>query len=1039
MNSKQRKEALATLLARYIQFKSEGRLDLTSEETIRTWLNELLSIFGWDVQDTSQVLQEKTLTKSEKEKLKEIGSSSTRPDYTFKVGKQKLTFLDAKDISVDLSSDNTAAFQIKSYGWSILAPCAFISNFEQFAIYDTGYVPHREQPASFGRIFLSIDEYLEHFDILESHLLKDGILAGKLTEIYASSEVEGVKKQSPDLAFAKYLSKFRLELANEIVKSNPGKFSTDAPLLSYVVQIIINRILFIRVCEARKLEEEGLLLHFQSKGFWETFKNSSYFDFYDHYDGPLFDRIDEIHQLTLADDIFSEFLAFLYYPSPYRFDVIPTKLLSDVYEIFLSKKLLINGAIVEDALKPEYSKSKGAVSTPQFIVEDIIKRTLSEETILQNGIKSLLNTKSIDIACGSGVFLIGLFEYFEQLIIQYQISYPDIKFNTFFADTGGNLVLTLKGKQALIHHCIYGVDIDPEAVEVAKMSLALKIIDNEDYTYASEQIGLFGKQILNGVGSNIRCGNSLVDSLVLTQYPDLLEDDDQLFLTRPFDWEEEFDEVYKAKGGFDYIVGNPPYVEVKHFNVEMPYMHAFIKDTYQTGNNGKIDLAVPFIERSLKILNPQGYLGFIVQKRFFKTDYGSKIRELISSGSHVSCIIDYATQDIFKGRMTYVATLILSKEAKETFCYHLADNEIEYLPAHIRDLPKAEEDAAAFFTFPSSTITANPWSFDDAELLQIKLDLSSLGTFGQIANVKVGLQALKNEAYHIQVDSIEKGIISGSTHWAFNIKVEEAACRPLMCNVQFYPFRPDTTATYVIFPYDIIDGKKKEIPFSEFRERFPLAGAYLLSQKARLEGSAENGGVETMPVKNPGSFSSDYWHIYTRANNIEHTYPKVMIPMTALDTFATVTFSDGLYCDNANMFFVQLSDITEENLFAIAGIVNTTAFSVLGRSIANPQSNGYFKFNKQFLEPIPFPVERFQKEKELVSKIAAISQTIQLRQDQYQVSPLKRSTLVPVLRKLWAELDELVYELYDLSETQKAFFNNRGRNINRIDFLNNWM
>src|SRR5690606_8159200 len=107
----------------------------------------------------------------------------------------------------------------------------------------------------------------------------------------------------------------------------------------------------------------------------------------------------------------------------------------------------------------------------------------------------------------------------------------------------------------------------------------------------------------------------------------------------------------------------PPYVEVKHFNVEMPYMHAFIKDTYQTGNNGKIDLAVPFIERSLKILNPKGYLGFIVQKRFFKTNYGSKIRELISSGSHVSCIIDLATQDIFKGRMTYVSTVILSKEA----------------------------------------------------------------------------------------------------------------------------------------------------------------------------------------------------------------------------------------------------------------------------------------------------------------------------------------------------------------------------------------
>ena len=130
---------MTALVAEYTAFKNAGRLDLTSEETIRTWLNQLLEIFGWDVIDTSQVLQEKVLSKSEKEKLKEIGSQNTRPDYTFRIAKRKLSFLDAKDISVKIFNDAEAAFQIKSYGWSILAPCAFISNFEEFAIYDCTY------------------------------------------------------------------------------------------------------------------------------------------------------------------------------------------------------------------------------------------------------------------------------------------------------------------------------------------------------------------------------------------------------------------------------------------------------------------------------------------------------------------------------------------------------------------------------------------------------------------------------------------------------------------------------------------------------------------------------------------------------------------------------------------------------------------------------------------------------------------------------------------------------------------------------------
>ena len=111
------------------------------------------------------------------------------------------------------------------------------------------------------------------------------------------------------------------------------------------------------------------------------------------------------------------------------------------------------------------------------------------------------------------------------------------------------------------------MDIDPEAVEVAKMALALKIVDNEEQEEYSTQIGLFGEQILNGVGNNIKCGNSLVDSSAFELYPELLEDEEGLFSTKVFDWNAEntFQNIFNTQEGFDFVIGNPPYVEIKHF------------------------------------------------------------------------------------------------------------------------------------------------------------------------------------------------------------------------------------------------------------------------------------------------------------------------------------------------------------------------------------------------------------------------------------------------------------------------------------------
>ncbi|MFK7904725.1 MAG: N-6 DNA methylase [Chitinophagales bacterium] len=1034
MTSKERKYKLQALVDEYHRFKKEGKLDLTSEETIRTWLNQLLGIFGWDVRDTSQILQEKALSASEKKRLKNIDSTNTRPDYTFKVAKQKLTFLDAKDLSINLETDKKAAFQIKSYGWSIAAPCAFISNFEQFVIYDCTYLPTKDQDANFGRLLLSIDEYIAHFEILENHLLKDNTYKGKLNELYGNKSLKGVQQVSPDFAFAALLSNFRLVLAKEIYQRNSLLIRDNSEILSYVVQVIINRVLFIRVCEARKLEERELLLRFRKEGFWQKFKASSYFGFYEHYDGPLFDRIEILQNLQISDKVFDRLLKYLYYPSPYRFDVIPAKLLSDIYEIFLSRKIQIEGGEVKDALKSEYSKTKGAISTPQYIVADIIRRTLKKNTFFSRGISHLLETKVLDIACGSGVFVIEVYDYLEELLKELYQAKPDKRYAHLFVRNKQELMLNVLGKKAILDNCIYGIDIDSEAVEVAKMSLALKVIDNADYPQMSEPIGLLGSKILEGIGNNIQCGNSLVDSSILEQYPSLLENEEELMKTNPFDWDsqEGFGAIFETKGGFDYIIGNPPYVEVKNYNEELPYMHHFIKRNFLSSKNGKIDLAIPFIERGISLLNKTGRLGFIVQKRFFKTNYGKKIREIISDKCLISSIVDFETTKIFKSRITYVSILILDNTSPETFYYKLFPQPTTALAAELRVTKIPEIDANGYYALPAASLSKAPWGFDDPYLISLRTKLAELGTLGEVAKVKVGIQALWDTAYHIEVIDIQNGILTGKSHLEDSFTIEVAACRPLICNKRFYTYRSDKTDTYVIFPYQIINGVASKILFNDFTQKFPLAAAYLNRNKAKIQSN-----VETLSTKFPDKYSDEYWHLFTREQNHSATYPKIPIPMTALDTFAMITHSSNHYCDNANVNFLALENPSKINLYAFSAVINSSIFSVLARSIANPQTNGYFKFNKQFLEPIPFPIEAFSSNEQLQSELAQIVQSIEQKQESYLLSAfLQKKIMGRILQNLWKQLDKKVAELYGLTAKEMQFFEQRGRNVNRVEFLN---
>ncbi|MCR4837249.1 MAG: N-6 DNA methylase [Bacteroidaceae bacterium] len=993
-------DELSSLVKRYQEAKDKGQLQDASEATMRAWIDELLSLFGWDVQNTQQVLTEHTLNRTERARLNEIGSTNTRPDYTLVNGRVKLAFVDAKSLDVNIENDKSVAFQIRSYGWSIGASFSVVTNFEQLAIYDCSVMPDVDDDASFARPYLlKYDQYVEKAETLEAFLDRGNVISGHTIFVHG-------KGNALDEKFSAMLGEVRKALAKAILLHNSIRSTVT---LSYYVQTIINRVLFIRVCESRDLEQEGLLKQFASQGFWDAFKASSYAEFYDRYDGPMFRRIQPLQSLLIDNDVFECFLKNLYYPSPYRFDVIPLKTLSDIYDLFLGYELIVDDGNVTDALRSEFQKSNGAVTTPEHIVNRVIDCTISDTTLRNLSISELLDLKIADIACGSGVFLIGAFE---QLVkeVERRINLGEEITPEYVVHIDNRCVLTLEGRRMIMNRCIYGVDINPEAVEVAKMSLSLKLIDNylpSDFG----AVGILGSQILKGVGENIRCGNSLVGEDIQIFAPSILENAIQLQATNAFDWQTAFPEVFE-KGGFDYVVGNPPYVEVKNYNVSLPYMAAYIKRMYRSSRSGKIDLAVPFIEKGVSLLNVHGRLGYIVQKRFFKAEYGKGIRKLLTSRRLLNGIYDYEETNLFANRITYVAILVCDRQPSNFVWY-------------------ANSARNGHRLLPTNAFSELPWSFEISALSELRLRLSeTLGTLGEVCHVKVGVQTLWNDAYQIKVNRIANGIIYGRSVIDDDVVVEQAACRPLLCNEHFSPLTKRDYTTYAIFPYAVTDeGDVTELTIADYTARYPLAGAYLERHKQQI---CET--VETLPVLNGNYNMTEHWHLFTRANNHGAVYQKLCVPMTAQYPQASVVLDEHIYCDNANMFFIQLHNIDETHLYALAAIINSTIFNTFARSIANPQQGGYYKFNKQFLDPVPVPRDALLGNDRRIARLASIARRIEQTNEQLRNAVGgQTSGLLSALRTLWSELDQICDRLYGLSRTDRALI----YQITRTDRISN--
>lgn len=993
------KEELRELIAKYQQYKADKKSVELSEEETRSWINRLLEIFGWDVLNTQQIKQEKIVDEEQKTKLAEIDSTHTKPDYSLVNGNTVKAYLDAKKIDVDIFKSKEAAFQVRSYGWSADLPCSFLTNFEQFVIFDCRFAPKKSDPATTGAIQISMDEYIGQFDQLENHLNRVLVYHNNLKKLYDTTNTEGT--HTVDELFNKLLSEFRLQLANNMYQNNKTSLSEDE--LNYYVQIILDRIIFIRVCESKGLEKEGLLLDFLKKGFWNAFKTSCYAEFYNHYDGAMFEKDvnNKFPSIALDDEIFADFVKQLYYPYPYKFNAIPTKVIAKVYEDFLAYSLSIKNDSVVSCLKEEYVKTNGAIPTHEFIADAICKQTLSSVNI--NSPEDIFALRILDPCCGSGVFLVSAYEYLSNRL-------RDIttKTNRWCIVDGDNKYLTVAAKQEIMKNCLYGIDCDPTAAEVTKMSMALKVIDDINEVLLTEA-GMFGEKILSDIHKNIVTGNTLVDI-------DIDCPPSEIKYIRPLNIKGSvYKNVFDEKGGFDYVLGNPPYVETKHFKAASTKIHEYLHNKYSTFE-GKVDLSVLFIERTMDLLNNNGYLGMIIQRRWFKTNYGKGARKFITQGSHLHKLLDIETNSLFKGRITYVSVMIL----KKAVC---AQVEYDLIKGDVNDVQLYFDEDRSPEVIDSSYFSEAIWAPELKTIFEIKNKYAQrYGTVGTNTEISVcdGTQALWKKVYDIVEYSEKNGIITGKNGFKETVSIEKEMVKPIIYNREFKPLKDLVPDAYRVFPYEGADNKTK-ISIKTVKNDYPLAYKYLSKNKKRIKAQVEcNAG--------------DFWHTYTREHNHDSfDSAKIIIPMTTKETYATFENKHGLYMDNSNVWFINYKGDNALIMKAITMIINSTIFSVFAKCGANQASNGYYKFNKQFIEPVPLPNNKIKTSNKIIKSLSSLYDDMKALLSEYETATVNDKLLYKgVMESKWKEVDELCYELYGVDAKEKNLIESIGRIESRI-------
>ncbi|MGQ0636267.1 MAG: Eco57I restriction-modification methylase domain-containing protein [Planctomycetaceae bacterium] len=769
----------------------------------------------------------------------------------------------------------------------------------------------------------------------------------------------------------------------------------------HISQKLLDRIVFVAFCEQRGLLPPRVIQQASDNvGAFALVTNPQWHAFrrlfqsidkgnpkadIPQYNGGLFESDPEVDGLELDDS----WTAFFRELTRYDFEnEVTVDVLGHIFEQSVTdlETLRLHGAI--SPRKPTKAlvgkrKRQGIYYTPQFVTKFVIDQTLgaclSERTAALarkygvdpsrpgNGprgedgksywkerLDELLRLKVCDPACGSGAFLIEAFDFLEgeyELVLD-ELCQLDAKSYESLRDA---VAPTILGRN------LFGVDLSREAVEITRLALWIRTAER-------------GRK-LTDLSHNIWHGNSIVD--------DASVDSDA------FPWAQTFAEAFAA-GGFDCVIGNPPYVKLQNFRRREPMIAAHLIQRYRSAKTGNFDLYLPFIERGLELLNSNGRLGFIAPSVWLFNEYGRGLRELVREGSSLEKFVDFKSFQVFQDATTYTAVQIFSPRKRQ----------------HVQ-AADASDGALVnmqFYSVPYRRLETDAWALVDDERQTIleKMRARSVPLEEAAGQIFQGLITSADVIYHLK--KLGPGrFFSAALNGA--VELEDELLKPLVSGEEAVPFATPPTDKYLLFPYLVAGDECRLFTVRELK-RFKRCWAYLKQNESVLR------------ARESGKFDDDQWYRFGRHQNIDkQELAKIGVPQTVNRLAAFIDAKGERYFNNVRINGILPRADGTFDLWYLLGILNSDACDCYFRSIAKPKDRGYFEANKQFIAPLPIPKVANQKPvaeiarqlADLHARVLAISAAVHRRfeVDLLPASLLQGTVLPPKLPRKLTSFDEL--------------------------------
>ena len=758
---------VAELIASFQALSSSQVRDTYQEaNTRKDFVLPLMGALGWNTNSAEEVFEERRAGRGE-------------VDYAFRLRGVSRFYLEAKPLRDELTSHPEWVKQAVSYAYNKSIPYVVLTNFKDLWVFNGDVRPQRF-------LTLPVGQYLDDFDLLwlmSKEATEQGLLEREAEKHGALPPRVAVERR-----LYENLAEWRGRLSRELHLYEPG---LSLGLVDETVQRLFNRLIFIRSCEDRRIEEPVLqpltrqLSNRTLRGsLWDSLKRV-FADFDKGYDSELFMSHVLDQQAFFQDDTLAQVIDGLYGPPgglvAYDFSVIGADVLGRVYEQYLGyvsqmvrqrhqelQSRLDLGMPQDQALaetleviqRPKRRKAQGIYYTPQWVVDYIVGQTVGrfvEEN--KNRSDAIHDMKILDMACGSGSFLIRAYD---ALLDHHSLGRPP---DWVFSDE----------RLSILRNSIYGVDLDPQAVEVARLNLLLRALRE--------------RQLLPELRDSIKRGNSLVsggEDELRPHFGDEWRD------KQPFNWEREFTDIMNA-GGFDVVIGNPPYVRIQSLpRDEADYYRANYESAF-----GSFDLYVMFVEQGLRLLKPGGRLGFITSGKFLKAEYGKKLQQHILRQATVEQIMDLSAQQVFGDATTYPVMLVLRKGAE--------DRKLRYtfVPEDPTDPgPENRIGQAPSVDVEQAALTEGRWPPQPSRRVAAARSVS-VKPLGELCpNIFVGLQTSADRVFVVQVRGRGDLVRTYSRATKKEHLLETDLLRPVLVgSAQVHRWQVVDRNLAVIFPY----------------------------------------------------------------------------------------------------------------------------------------------------------------------------------------------------------------------------------------------